>query len=872
MRWMKELWRKARYLGRRGRFDGDLEDEIRFHLEMRAGELEAEGMPKEEARRRARREFGNAARIQEDSRSAWHWQWLEDLLSDLRYAARGLRRNPGFAAAAVLSLALGTGANTTVFSVAMEFLFSRPSCQDPATLVTMEIDGRSHAPMREYRFVRDGHFFPGLAGFREEAETNWRQGSETVRLLPMKVTDNYFEVTGTPVLLGRPLRGGETDAVVLSYRLWQSRMGGRSDVVGRTMVLDGQVRTIAGILPADHRTLVGLNFAPELYLPVTDEAEVVKYAARLPHGLSKASALERLKTAARELDKVFPREGGGSRTGSLRVRGVTGRDRLKSGGLSVFVAFFGMLMAVVGLVLLVACANVASLHLARGLSRRHELSVRLAIGASRSRIVRHLLAESLLLAALGTASGVGLNLLLTRGLNGMALPTPVPIVLQVTPDWRLLWYSVALAAGCALVSGVVPALAAARTDVQSALNQEARQVGTRRWSARDLLVAGELAVTVVLLATSFLFLRNLSKTATMSPGFDTQHTLWATMRLLPDRYESPQKTNAMVDRALGHLRKLPAVESAAVARVVPLNDSVRTGTSYTTDLNAQPVWARIQMNYVGPDYLRTMGIPLVAGREFTPQDRRGATEVVIVNETLARRLFGSTPAVGHTFGWASAGGKNQLLVVGVAKNSKYFTLGEENTCAMYQPYAQMAEARPTFYLLVRAARPPETLVRPITAALNTLDTTAAVEVRPMKSALGLAFLPSRVGAALLGTLGALALLLASVGLYGVLAYTVNRRVREIGLRVALGASPRAVLSLVFRQSFALIGSGAAVGLAVAVFATQPLAMFLVPEVRPSDVVTYAAVAAVLAVVGAAATAHPALRALRVDPTTALRWE
>jgi predicted permease len=871
---ISELWRKLTFLARRERFDAELAEEIELHLAERTAEFEAEGLSRREARLRAQREFGPVARAQENTRSAWHWQWLEDVLSDMRYAARALRRNPGFAAAGILSLALGTGANTTVFSLTMEFLFSEPSVKDADSLAILRMGGRSHATHTDYEFLRDSQLFEGVAGIREESEANWRNGTETQRVFVSRVTDNFFALTGTPVAQGRAPAAGEPDAVLISHNFWKSKWNGSADVLGRVMVLDGRPYRIAGVLPATYRTLTGFGFSPDLYLPLNDRREDVKLLARLPTGVSKAEAIERLKSGAAQLDRIYPRPAGDQRTRSMKVVGVSGLDRLNNGAGMPVAAFFAMLMTVVGLVLLVACANVASLHLARAASRRQELSVRLAIGASRGRVVRQLLAESLVMASLGTAGGLLLNLLLTGWLSGISLPLPVPISLRIDPDWRLMSYSLLVAAGCALISGVMPAMAATRGDVQSGLQRGGvRQAGDGRWPMRNVLVAGQLAVTVVLLATAFLFVRNLSQAAGMHPGFDVERTVWSTMRLVPERYPSPETMLSAAERASEAVRRIPGVESAALARVVPLNDSMTMGNHYSTDLGGPSVRADLQLNRVGPQYFRTLGIAVVEGREFLPSDRKGQTPVAIVNEEFARLLFGPRPAVGHNISWSFAGQeKRTVTVVGVARNSKYFTLGEQNTPAIYTPYAQAEELNPSVFVLLRTSRPPESVAREVNLVLGALDSSAAVESRPMKDALALAFLPSRAGAALLGSLGALGLLLASLGLYGVLAYGVNRRVREIGVRMALGASPRDVLWLVMRQSCVLIGSGSSIGLALALLATQPLALFLVPGVKPTDIWNYLAVAAVLAALGILATAGPAWRAVRVDPTTALRWE
>jgi predicted permease len=862
---LKELLRRLLYLGRRKNLDLVLDDEVQFHIESRAAELQQAGLARDEALARARREFGPAARMREESRSAWQIRWLEDLISDSRYAFRALRRSPGFALAAIFSLALGIGANTTIFSLTMEFLFSVPSARQPENLASIRLAGNSHSRMPIYEFVRDTHTFDGLAGSFEEHEVNWRHGENTSQLGVYWVTDNYFEVVGVPVAMGRAIQPGDRSVVVLNYNFWQSSLAGDPAVVGRGMILDGQPYTVIGILPRDHRTLIGFGFAPALYVPVHDPNAFVAFVARLPEGMNRQAAFTKLKVIGQELDRVFP-DRDFHWTQDIQVDAVTGMDRLKSLNMIPFTAFFGLLMVVVGLVLIIACANVASLLLARASSRRQELGIRLAIGAGRGRLVRQLLAESLLLAVLGTLSGLLLNFWLTSLISRIQLPLPMPFRLHIAPDWRLLAYSAAVALASALFCGLLPALKATRADLNATLKHREFQVGRRLWNMRNALVTAQLAISTLLLAAGLLFVQNLSRSTSMNPGFDVDHTLWAHMRLVPAKYPTDEKTQTLVNSALDSLRALPGVEAASIAHEVPLNGQQTNGTDVRMD-GGEPVHVQYKSNNVGPDYFRAMAIPILDGRGFRAADRAGSPEVAILNENFARLLFNNASPVGHTltFPW------NTVSVVGVAKNSKYFTLGEENALAMYTPFAQGPETE-NLNFMIRASQFPPGLVKSINRTLGALDQSAAIETKPMRDALVLALLPSRAGAAILGSIGALGLLLASIGLYGVLAYTISRRIREIGLRMALGASPRTVLGMVFRDSFLLVAAGISIGLGIAMFATRPLAMFLVPGLSPTDPLTFLFVIALLAAVAVAATIGPALRALRVDPMVALRYE
>ena len=422
----------------------------------------------------------------------------------------------------------------------------------------------------------------------------------------------------------------------------------------------------------------------------------------------------------------------------------------------------------------------------------------------------------------------------------------------------------------ALVAGLLPALKATRGGVSAALKRTERQV-EGRFSLRSGLIVMQLAVSVVLLTMGVLFVRNMARSMTMSPGFDADNTVWASMRLVPERYPTEKRVESVTDTALRELRALPGVEAASVARVVPLNGNSVRGDEVLADTSAQPVRVRFHNNEVAPDYFRTMGIPILAGREFAASDQKGSPEVAILNENLARRLFGDRDPVGRTFRYPSPSPSGPITVVGVAANSRYFTLGEENPMAMYSPYSQGAAGNLVPQLLVRSSRP-QALAREIARTLGGLDGSAAIEVKPMRNALSFALLPSRIGAALLGSTALLGLALASLGLYGVLAYSVTRRTPEIGLRMALGADGPAVLAMVLRESVALVGLGVGLGLGISAFATRPLAMFLVSELSPTDPSTFIGVVGVLLAVAVAATLGPALRAIRVDPMAALRAE
>ena len=447
--------------------------------------------------------------------------------------------------------------------------------------------------------------FAGMAGINPEREVNWRDGDRTSRFYAGTVTDDFFSTLGVPFLLGRGIAPGETNTAVLSNRVWRGTFAGDPAILGRKLILEGRVYTVAGVLPANHRSVVGFGISPDIYIPVAHDDDNVQFYARMPKGMTLPVARARLLSLFAQLDRIHPKDGWQRADRQTRVTGVTGLDLLQQMMPGVVVAFFAMLLVVVGLVLLIACTNVASLLLARASSRSQELAIRLSLGASRRRIVRHLLAESLLLSVLGSVAGLAIDIACAKGINSLALPVPLPIHLVVSPDWRLLWYSLCIVFVSALLCGWLPALKAVRKDVSHALKLEERQTA-RAWNLRSVLVAGQLAVSIVLLTTGFLFVHNLLRATSMNPGFDVHHTIWAYMRLVPEEYNDADQAKQMsvVRSALERLHALPGVEAAAITQRVPLNDNCVIGTQLRTDVSSTPIHVQYQCNDVGPDYFR----------------------------------------------------------------------------------------------------------------------------------------------------------------------------------------------------------------------------------------------------------------------------
>jgi predicted permease len=534
-------------------------------------------------------------------------------------------------------------------------------------------------------------------------------------------------------------------------------------------------------------------------------------------------------------------------------------------------------MVVVGLVLLIACANVASLLLARASSRRQELAIRTALGASRGRIVRQLMAESSLLAVLGAAGGLIMNLLLTQAMNKISFPVSLPVRFAMRPDWRLLGYVTVVAFLTTIATGLLPALKAARGAIQAILKEHESSVGKARWNLRSALVVGQLATSALLLLTASLFARNLIKAGNTDLGFNVNDTLWTYVRLVPGKYATVGQVEHLTDSVLDQIRSLPGVESASAVQVVPMNDvnSFEGDLDFQTDLGSKPpsFIDAYDMNWVSADYFRTMDIAIVEGRPFLGSDRQGTPEVAIINQEMARRVFGNISPIGHAITIAPIE-KHPVMIVGVARNSKYWKLGEGTMPALYKAYAQgNFRSLPTnLQFLVRASNPDVALIKSLDHTLGAIDRTAFIETKTMRSSLAFALLSSRAGAIITGSVGVLGVTLAAIGLYGVLLYAVSQRTKEIGLRMALGATGRHIIRSVVGESLLLCVLGLALGLGIAIFAARPLSMFFVPGLTPGDPPSFILVGGAMLAIGLAATLPPVLSALRVDPMIALRHD
>jgi predicted permease len=879
-RWLAVLRLRFRSLTRRDEVDRDLARELGFHLEEHVAELMATGMTRHDARDAALRAFGSTASITAQCRDSRRVNTFENLRQDVRYAVRTLRKQPVLVATAALSIALGVGANLAIFGLANSLLLSTPTATDVERLVNIRSNQGSHVSYTQWRELDESGVLDGIAGHQIESDVNWRGRDASISLTPLVVTANFFEVMGVPLAMGRGFTSAEAAAerdprlAIVSHAFWTTRLGSDASVIGSTLILNGAPFTILGVLPAGLRSLPGFGIAPDLWLPLSREMAPDLHQPRASHVqlVGRLRPGQTADSAHAALNSVLTRDTSADRGGERAIRYVGHLGGLnQTSEFKEVAVFFGVLIFVTWLVLGIACANVAGLLLARSVARRKEIAMRLAIGASRARVVQQLLTEGFVLATIGTLAGLALTSGVGRLLSRVSLPLPFPFALQFAMDGRIATLAVALVILSAVCCALAPALHATRNEVLPGLKQDVRSYFQRRFNLRALLVTGQVTVSALLLVVTLLFVRNVSLARTVTPGFDADRTLMAQVTFVEGR--QGDASNASIERIVERVRALPGVEAAAFAGGVPLTLRYggTTGTTMRIDGRESPIRVDYDENSVGPDYFRTMGIGLLLGREFTAADRMDTPAVVIVNEEFARRYFDGTNPLGRGIYFNRFDGPVRAEVVGIAANSKYTSIGEDRDAAVYTPYLEQPPER-LVHVLVRTSAAPALSQAIVRDAILGLDPDAAVAIEPMSSALRFAFLPSRVGAALVGSLGALGTLLAMIGLYGVVSFAVTRRTREIGIRMALGSSRRAVARLVLRDGATLVVIGLAAGLAIALIVTRPLSAFLVAQLPTTDFWSFGGTAVILAVTSIVSGWGPARRAMRIAPAETLRAE
>lgn len=823
-------------------------------------------------------------------------------MNDLRYATRALRNHPGFTLVAVLTLAVGIGANSAIFSLVDAVLLRPPAgLAGPQRLVTIYTSdyssgdfGTSSYPDLEVIRAEQGVF--AAVGAYASRPLSVSLGEQAEMMAATLADAGYFGTLGVVPAAGRLIGPddasvpGSSPVVVVSHAFWRARFGGDPGAVGRTVRLNGREFTVIGVTPAGFNGLLGsvtsdfwipLTMDPVMFDPETGRLSLdqltnmggrwLQVMARLQNGVTIEQAQARLTALARARFERFPDMW---RTITGEGRKLTVRPgsyaRVPPRGRGMVVGMSTLLMIVVGLVLLVACANIANLLLVRAAGRRREIAVRLSLGASRGRLVRQLLTESWLVAVMGGVMGLVGAGVLADLIVSLRPPVNIPVRLSVGIDARVLLFTLGLCVLTGAVFGLVPALRASRPNVVTELKGDAIGQRTgRRFGLRGALVVGQLAVSVTLLVGAGLFLRSLRQAQAVDPGFDPTNTVLMSFALTANGYNQA-RAQAFYDQLLERAQALSGVEGATLASNVPLGACC--GRRFTRPEGYTPAPGEdteINWNVVGPDYFRVMRVPLVRGRAFTETDRERAPLVVMVNEAFARRYWPGQDPIGKGVSLSGPDGPFRP-VVGVVADGKYRSLAEDPLPFLYIPAAQ--QNRATMTLHVRTRDDPTALLERLRQEVRALDPSLPI-INPttLQDQIGIAVLPQRLAATLLSAFGLVAVLLAVIGLYGVMAYAVSQRTREFGIRTALGATRRDVAALVVSEGLVLAAVGTLLGVAASVAVTR-LARALLFEVSPTDPIVFGGVTALLLGVTVLASYVPARRAARVQPMEALRYE
>jgi predicted permease len=910
--WKPEILRRLAPLKLAATREAEITDELSQHLEDRYQELLASGQSEDAAFRTALDELKGEDLLARSLRPVERSHYSEPItpgkatgnffsgvLQDIRYAFRVLRKYPGFTAIAVLTLVLGIGANTAIFSIVDSLLLRPLPVRDPSELTVLAFrqgNGQlsTQFSIADYRDIRaqTNSAFSGTLGFQLSLDGISVKGKAD-RVLTNYVTGNYFSTLGLKSYLGRlilPFEGrtpGADPVVVLSYAFWKNHFGGDPSMVGKQVLVNGRPATLVGIAPPGFN---GLFPAPgvEAFLPLamlstyeqgwpanfmTNRILQNLYAlARLRPGISVANAGAALNIVARHLSKQYP-----DTEKSLKLSVYSERlARPDPSTAPTFRAAAGLFLVLVGLVLLLACANIANLLLVRATARHREMAVRVALGAPRSRLIRQLLTESILLALFGGIGGIFLGLWGARSMASVNLGTPVNVPLYSGLDWRVFVYAFGAALLTGILVGIVPAMRVSRTNISTALHESGRSVAGGKNRLRSGLVVLQVAGSLMLLVMAGLFTRSLAAVQHVSLGFDPHNVVNFIMDPAEVGYNETQGL-AFYNSLLERVRALPNVQSASLSSSVPMsiygsNDYLKISGYQNPPGQGLPL---VSYSVISPDYFKTMRTPLIEGRAFTDADAKGSAYVAIVSEALAERFWPHQNPIGQHFAKVSGSTNPLYRIVGVAQDARFEAFGGAIDPYFYLPLAQDYSLSSLQALQIRSAAPPDAVMREGQSVIRSLAPNLPVfNVETMTESLDTlngGFLVFQLGAGLAAALGLLGLTLAVVGIYGVISYSTTQRTHEIGIRVALGAQRSQILTLVLRQGLLIISIGLIAG-CVAAFAVARLAANLLVGISPWDPLTYISVIVILAIVALAACYIPARRAMRVDPMVALRYE
>jgi putative ABC transport system permease protein len=881
--WIRSLASKTRSLISPRPAEREFEHELETHLNLLAEENVRRGMPPEQARRAARLRLGGLTQLKETNRELRGLPILETFLQDTRYALRTLRKNPGFTAVAVLTLALGIGANTAIFSVVYAVLLKPLPFTNPDQLVTafqankqqgVAETGCSYLNFEEWR--AQNHVFSEMAGNLAHQLTLTGRVEPTV-VNTSVVTPEFFALLDVKPLAGRIFSSqdgnqGAPPVVLVSEDLWRGRFGADPKIIGTSINLDQRPFTVIGIIPGAFHTPF-FTTKQEVWIPLVQDpvfstrmpqrgSHLLPVIGRLKPGVSVAQAQAEMDAISGRLAAEFPAENKG-----WTVRLVPLQKEIVGDVRTALLVLLGA----VGLVLLIACANIANLLLTRATSRSKEIAVRTALGAGRARIIRQLLSETAVLGLLGGAVGIALAYWGVKALSSL-LPSSLPQMNPIRVDYFVLGFALLLSAIAGVAFGLVPAMFAANADVQSSLRESVRTGESRiRRRARSFLAAGEISLALVLLVAAGLLLRSFSKLMSVSPGFHVQHIVKADISLPQFQYSKPQQWTAFSNELLARIQSDPGLQDSAIAVPRPIAD-LRVTLPFDI-VGSPPVSASRTTSYVSisPGYFHVMSIPLLSGRLFDQRDIMSSPSVTIISKTMAQRNFPNQDPLGKQiiFGFPPSPGAIHEIV-GIVGDVRDDSLGQDPRPMVYVPYTQAP-----FWganVVVKSTLSPSSVAATIRQEVQKMDKDLPVtDVAMMSDALEASVAQPRFRTFLLGLFAAMALVLAATGIFGVISYSVSRRTNEIGIRVALGASRSTILRMILRETLTLTFVGMAVGIPCALAASRLLGHMLF-GVSANDPATLAVVALVLAVVASLAGFVPARRAMRVDPIVALRYE